>query len=116
VRILKCYKYFWIRVIKPFYFNPCNPCNVYVGSRSHSAKKMEVYYKERGGSFKFKWRLWFYIVLNISMINVLVKTEKVDSGGYIVYCPCMGKMLIHTNFIVCIFKGYVVNCILLYIH
>lgn len=91
----------WIRVRKPFYLKSCN---VYVGSSSHSAKKMEVYYKQCGGSFKFKWRLCFYVVLNVSMINVLVRTEKVDSGGYIVYCPCMGKLLIHTNFIVAYLK------------
>jgi hypothetical protein len=77
---------------------------------------MEGYCKQCGGSFKFKWRLLFYIVLNIFMINVLVRTEEVDSGGYIVYCPCMGKTLIHTNFIVCIFKGYVVNGFLVYNH
>jgi hypothetical protein len=50
------------------------------------------------------------------MINVLVRTENVDYGGYIVYCPCMGKMLIHTNCIVRIFEGYVVNGIFVYIH
>jgi hypothetical protein len=89
---------------------------VYVGSISHSAKKMEVYCKQCGASFKFKWRVLFYVVLNIFMINVLVRTEEVNSGGYIVYCPCMGKMFIHTNFIACIYEGYVVNSILVYIH
>jgi hypothetical protein len=50
------------------------------------------------------------------MINVSVRTEKVDSGGYIVYCPCMGKMLSHIDFIMYIVKGYVVNGIIIYLH
>jgi hypothetical protein len=90
--------------------------DVYVGSRSESPNKMAVCYEQFGGSFKCKWRLFFYILLNIFVITVSVRTETVDSGGYIVYCPCMGKIVIHTNVIMYIVKGYVVNSIIVYLH
>jgi hypothetical protein len=107
---MKYHKYFRIQVITLLF-----EVIIYVGSISELARKMEVGCDQCGGSFKFKWRILFCIVLNILIINVSVRTENVDSGGYIVYCPCMGKMLIHTNVIIFIFKGYVLNCIIVYI-
>jgi hypothetical protein len=58
---------------------------------------MEVYSEVYGGRFKYKLCLLFYIMLNTSMKNTLVTAEEVDSNGYIVYCPCMGKILTLAN-------------------
>jgi hypothetical protein len=70
---------------------------------------MEVHSKVFGGRFKYKWCILFCTVLSVSMIKVLVTAEEVDYNGYIVYCPCMGKMLVLADYFVRICRGYVIK-------
>lgn len=58
---------------------------------------MEVYSEVFGGRFKYIWHVLFYMMLNRSMIITLVTALGADSSGYIVYCPCMGKLRLRTD-------------------